>query len=68
MGEAQPFLEGAQKVDEVLAGTNALGGLRPARRAGVAAIGRLIAYKKSKFDDLPTSFIAELKRAVEKSL
>jgi hypothetical protein len=28
----------------------------------------LIVYKKSKFDNLPTSFIAELKRAIEGSL
>ncbi len=68
-GKVIPGSGGCRKVRRTAAGTGKRGGARVIYCiAPNGAMWLLIAYKKARFDNLPTSFLAELKRAVEESL
>ncbi len=68
-GAVIPGSGGCRKVRWSTAGVGKRGGARVIYFiAPDGTVWLLIVYKKSKFDNLPTSFIAELKRAVEESL
>lgn len=41
---------------------------KPSQDANTETIWLLIVYKKAKFDNLPTSFLVELKQGVEDAL
>ena len=60
---------GCRKVRWSTAGQGKSGGARVIYfNANDAAIWLLIVYKKAKFDNLPTSFLVELKQGVEDAL
>lgn len=60
---------GCRKVRWTSAGQGKRGGARVIYfNANTETIWLLIAYKKAKFDNLPTSFLAELKQGVEDAL
>lgn len=68
-GDRIPGSGGCRKVRWSTAGTGKRGGARVIYFiAADGTVWLLIVYKKSKFDNLPTSFIAELKRGVENAL
>lgn len=68
-GSVIPGSGGCRKIRWSTAGAGKRGGARVIYFiAPNGVVWLLIVYRKSKFDNLPTSFIAELKRAVEDSL
>jgi len=68
-GTVIPGSGGCRKIRWSTAGVGKRGGARVIYFiAPNGVVWLLIVYKKSKFDNLPTTFIAELKRAVEGSL
>ena len=68
-GDVIPGSGGCRKVRWSSAGQGKRGGARVIYfNATEAAIWLLIVYKKAKFDNLPTAFLAELKKGVEDGL
>ena len=68
-GDVIPGSGGCRKVRWSSAGQGKRGGTRVIYfNATEAAIWLLIVYKKAKFDNLPTAFLAELKKGVEDGL
>jgi len=68
-GDVIPGSGGCRKVRWSSAGQGKRGGARVIYfNATEAAIWLLIVYKKAKFDNLPTAFLAELKKGVEDEL
>jgi len=68
-GDVIPGSGGCRKVRWSSAGQGKRGGARVIYfNATEAAIWLLIVYKKAKFDNLPTAFLAELKKGVEGGL
>ncbi len=68
-GSVIPGSGGCRKVRWSAAGAGKRGGARVIYFiAPDGVVWLLIVYRKSKFDNLPTSFIAELKRVVEDAL
>ena len=68
-GDVIPGSGGCRKVRWSSAGQGKRGGARIIYfNATEAAIWLLIVYKKAKFDNLPTAFLAELKKGVEDGL
>jgi len=60
---------GCRKVRWTAAGQGKRGGARVIYfNANTETLWLLIVYKKAKFDNLPTSFLAELKQGVEDAL
>ena len=60
---------GCRKVRLTSSGQGKRGGARVIYfNASTETIWLLIAYKKAKFDNLPTSFLAELKQGVEDAI
>jgi len=65
-GDVIPGSGGCRKVRWSVGGKGKRGGARVVYfNASSATIWLLIVYKKAKFDNLPTSFLAELKQGVE---
>jgi hypothetical protein len=68
-GDVIPGSGGCRKVRWSSAGQGKRGGARVIYfNTTEAAIWLLIVYKKAKFDNLPTAFLAELKKGVEDGL
>lgn len=68
-GDVIPGSGGCRKVRWSSAGQGKRGGARVIYfNATEVAIWLLIVYKKAKFDNLPTAFLAELKKGVEDGL
>jgi hypothetical protein len=68
-GDVIPGSGGCRKVRWSSTGQGKRGGARVIYfNATEAAIWLLIVYKKAKFDNLPTAFLAELKKGVEDGL
>lgn len=68
-GDIIPFSGGCRRVRWSTAGSGKRGGARVIYfLASDDVVWLLIVYKKAKFDNLPTSFLAELKRGVEDAL
>jgi hypothetical protein len=68
-GDIIPGSGGCRKVRWSRAGIGKRGGARVIYfLASDDVVWLLIVYKKAKFDNLPTSFLAELKRGVEDAL
>ncbi|WP_334118872.1 transcriptional regulator [Limnobacter sp.] len=68
-GDVIPGSGGCRKVRWSSAGQGKRGGARVIYfNATEAAVWLLIVYKKAKFDNLPTAFLAELKKGVEDGL
>ena len=68
-GSVIPGSGGCRKVRWSTAGSGKRGGARVIYfLAPDSTVWLLIVYKKAKFDNLPTSFLAELKRGVEDAL
>lgn len=68
-GDVIPGSGGCRKVRWSSAGQGKRGGAKVIYfNATEAAIWLLIVYKKAKFDNLPTAFLAELKKGVEDGL
>lgn len=65
-GDVIPGSGGCRKVRWSVGGQDKRGGARVVYfNVSSATIWLLIVYKKAKFDNLPTSFLAELKQGVE---
>lgn len=65
-GDVIPGSGGCRKVRWSVGGQGKRGGARVVYfNVSSATIWLLIVYKKAKFDNLPTSFLAELKQGVE---
>lgn len=68
-GKIIPGSGGCRKVRWSASGVGKRGGARIIYYvAPSGTVWLLIVYRKARFDNLPTSFLAELKRAVEESL
>jgi hypothetical protein len=68
-GDIIPGSGGCRKVRWSTAGSGKQGGARVVYfLAPDGVVWLLIVYKKAKFDNLPTSFLTELKRGVEDAL
>jgi hypothetical protein len=68
-GSIIPGSGGCRKVRWSTSGSGKRGGARVIYfLASDAVVWLLIVYQKAKFDNLPTSFLAELKRGVEDAL
>ena len=66
IGAVIPGSGGCRKVRWSVAGVGKRGGARVIYFvAGDGVVWLLIVYKKAKFDNLPTSFLAKLKQGVE---
>lgn len=68
-GSIIPSSGGCRKVRWSIAGAGKRGGARVIYfLAADGVVWLLIVYKKAKFDNLPTSFLAQLKQGVEDAL